>query len=121
MLGHWTIVVWYPPSCPAADPVPHTLQSWFPIRACVNDRVATTPDIAVDTPVDLPPTNLEVHLGSFQQTPGAKPGVLFNIGACHGPPGGLWLLFGLGNVDTLGERVGSSLGCPHFGLELIVE
>jgi hypothetical protein len=55
MSGHWKIVVWYPPACRVAEPVPHTPQSWFPIRACINDRMAAMPVPAVDAPVDLPP------------------------------------------------------------------
>ena len=72
--GRWTVVVWYPPTSPVSEPVPLEAQPWFPIRACVNNRVASTPVPAVDAPVDLPPVDSVVRSGGFRRSPKASPG-----------------------------------------------
>ena len=72
--GRWTVVAWYPPACPVVEPAPLEAQPWFPIRACVNDRVAATPVPAVDAPVDLPPVAAVVRSGGFGRRPRSSPG-----------------------------------------------
>jgi hypothetical protein len=72
--GCWSIVTWYLPSYPAADPAPLARQPWFPIWAFVNDQAAATPVPVADVPGDLPPTPSVVCSGGKTRVRGAPPG-----------------------------------------------
>jgi hypothetical protein len=49
-------------------------QSWFPIRAFVNDRAAATPIPLAEDPANLPPTDSVLCSGGFNHENGARPG-----------------------------------------------
>ncbi len=66
--------MWYPPNCPAVEPVPFSPHPWFPLCAFVNDRVVATLIPASEALVDLPPVSTVVRSGGFPQFPGTKPG-----------------------------------------------
>jgi hypothetical protein len=72
--GRWTIMAWYPPAYPVADPIPISPQPWFPIQACVNDRVAAMPVATSEIPAAWPPASSVVWSGGFAWLVGSRQG-----------------------------------------------
>jgi hypothetical protein len=71
--GWWSVLVWYPPGCPNATPIPIIPRPWFPLRVFVNNRLAVIPVRADKVPVDLPPVSSVIRSGSVPRLPGSRP------------------------------------------------
>ena len=61
-LGHWQIVVWYPPARAVPTPAPLDPLPWFPIRSLILDWLTAMPVRAPLTPADLLPVAAVVRL-----------------------------------------------------------